>query len=216
MLGGPGRGHGTERPERLGGEEPFAGRKVEQPVLELDSRVLLDRHQALGSSEPAPERGRRGVSVWRRPDASATSLRVSNVSCAPARAVDLLDPPPPGVGPEAPGPPVVGLHDPDDLGDPVAGVAVLDRHERLDPPIEVALHQVGRPDVPLLVAAVQEAVDARVLEELADDRADHDPVGDPLAAGPDRADAADDEVHVDAALARPVRAPGRRPGPRSR
>ena len=30
VLGGPGRGHGTERPERLGGEEPFAGRQVEQ------------------------------------------------------------------------------------------------------------------------------------------------------------------------------------------
>ena len=78
-------------------------------------------------------------------------------------------------------------------------LAVLDRDDRLDPSVEVAIHQVGRADVPLLVAAVLEAADPRVLEELADDRADADPLRDARDAGPERAHAADDEVDVDAA-----------------
>ena len=56
------------------------------------------------------------------------------------------------------------------------GLGVLDRHDRLDPPIEVALHEVGRADVPLRLATVGEAEDPGVLEELADDRADADPL----------------------------------------
>ena len=51
-------------------------------------------------------------------------------------------------------------------------VRVFDRRDQLDPAVEVARHQVGRADQdPRLVAAL-EGVDARVLEEAADDR-DH-------------------------------------------
>ena len=54
------------------------------------------------------------------------------------------------------------------------------------------------------VAAVLEAPDPRVLEELADDRADPDPLGHAGQPGLDRAGAADDQVDVDAGVRRPV------------
>ena len=83
-------------------------------------------------------------------------------------------------------------------------LVILDRGDRLDPPVEVAIHQVGRADVPLALAAVVEAPDPRVLEELADDRADADALGDAGQAGLDGARAADDEVDVDARTRGPV------------
>ena len=86
-------------------------------------------------------------------------------------------------------------------------LVVLDRDDRLDPPVEVAIHQVGRADVPLALAAVLEAPDPRVLEELADDRADADALGDARQARLERAGAADDQVDVDAGLRRRGRAP---------
>src|SRR5689334_12866610 len=46
---------------------------------------------------------------------------------------------------------------------------VLDRHQDLDPLLEVALHRVGRADVVLGAAAVVEVVDPLVLEEPAED-----------------------------------------------
>ena len=119
-------------------------------------------------------------------------------------ALDRLGPDPGRVGLELPRPAVVGEHHVDDLGQAGLRLVVLDRGDRLDPPVEVAVHQVGRADVPLLVAAVGEAPDPRVLEELADDRADPDPLGDARQAGLERARAADDQVDVDAGLRRPV------------
>ena len=88
-----------------------------------------------------------------------------------------------------------------------ARLGVLDRDDRLDPPVEVAVHQVGRADVPLAVAAVVEAPDPRVLEELADDRADPDALGHARHARLERAGAADDRSIVDAGLRRAGRAP---------
>ncbi len=81
---------------------------------------------------------------------------------------------------------------------------VLDRGDGLHAAIEVAVHQVRRADVPLALAAVLEAPDPRVLEELADDRADPDPLGHAGQPGLDRAGAADDQVDVHAGTRRPV------------
>ena len=57
-------------------------------------------------------------------------------------------------------------------------VRPLDREHQLDALVEVARHPVGARQVDLLVAAVQEVVDARVLEEAIDDGDDLDVVAD--------------------------------------
>ena len=85
-------------------------------------------------------------------------------------------------------------HRREDLVEQPARLRVIDRHERLDPAIEVAVHQVAGADQPLRVAAVLEPPDPRVLEELADDRPDPDPLRQALDAGHERACAADDQV----------------------
>ena len=100
-------------------------------------------------------------------------------------------------GRSCPRPAVVGEQDLDDPGEPVARLEVLDRHDRLDPPVEVAVHEVGRPDVPLRIAAVGEAPDPRVLEELADDRSNADALGQARHAGLERTRAADDQLDPD-------------------
>ena len=75
-------------------------------------------------------------------------------------------------------------------------------HDHLDAAIEVALHQVGAADVDLFLAAVEEVVDARVLEEAADDRSHRDVVADAGNAWPQAAHAADDQVDLHAGLRR--------------
>src|ERR687895_97678 len=85
---------------------------------------------------------------------------------------------------------------------PVA--AVPDPYQRLDPPVEVAVHEVGAADPDLWVAAALERVHARVLEEPAEDAADLDRLrktGDP---GAQRADAAYPDVDRDAGHRGPV------------
>jgi hypothetical protein len=81
---------------------------------------------------------------------------------------------------------------------------LLDRRDRLDAPVEVARHPVGRADVDLLLAAVEKVVRPTVLQEPAHD-ADHaDGLADTRQTGPQAADAADDEVHRHACLRRLV------------
>ena len=69
----------------------------------------------------------------------------------------------------------------------------------------------ARADEPLRLAAVLEAPDAGVLEELADDRADADPLRQPGTPGTSVHGAADDEVDVDAGRRRPVQRLDARP-----
>ncbi len=59
-----------------------------------------------------------------------------------------------------------------------AGCGVLDGRQQLDARVEVARHQVGRADEVAALVAALEAVDARVLEEAADDRDHADVVAD--------------------------------------
>ena len=80
---------------------------------------------------------------------------------------------------------------------PVA-VRVGDAHQRLDPPVEVAVHQVGRADPELGVVAGAEPVDPRVLQEPAEDRAHPDVLRQPGHARPERAHAADQQIDCDA------------------
>ena len=83
---------------------------------------------------------------------------------------------------------------------------IEDRHDRLDAPVEVARHHVGRADIDQRLRrrqamAVAEAEDAGVLEEAADDRLDADVLRQAGNAGPQAADAAHDEVDLDAGRA---------------
>ena len=76
---------------------------------------------------------------------------------------------------------------------------VLDRHQGLDPPRQVALHPVGRGDEHLgllrrQAVAGAEADDARMLEEAADDALDPDVLRQPRHARPQAADAAHHQV----------------------
>ena len=80
---------------------------------------------------------------------------------------------------------------------------IEDRHHRLDPPVEVARHHVGRADIDQRLrrrqaVAVAEAEDAGVLEEAADDRLDPDVLGKPRNARPQAADAADHQIDLHA------------------
>src|SRR5690349_20359760 len=108
------------------------------------------------------------------------------------------------VGAELPRLPVVVPHEEEQVTEGLAVPGILDRGDRFDAPVEIAGHPVGRADVDLLVAAVQEVERARVLQESpydADhpDRAAH--AGEPRAQA---ADSADDEIDWDTGLRRLV------------
>src|SRR5262249_55461635 len=80
---------------------------------------------------------------------------------------------------------------------------IENRAQHLDPPVEIARHQVGGGDVDrcaLMRQAVAgaEAEDAAVLEEAADDRLHADALGQSRHAGTQAADAAHHEVDLDA------------------
>src|ERR687890_1674168 len=76
---------------------------------------------------------------------------------------------------------------------PVAGFA--QGEELLDTPIEVALHQVGRTEVDLLVLALSEGVDSRMLQEAPHQRDHSNVLADPFQAGFEAADAPDHQLY---------------------
>jgi hypothetical protein len=77
---------------------------------------------------------------------------------------------------------------------------IHDRREDLHAAVEVARHPVGARDVDLLVAAVGEAERAPVLEEAVDDRAHLDALGEARDARAQAADAAHEQLDLDARL----------------
>src|SRR6185503_15883555 len=81
-----------------------------------------------------------------------------------------------------------------------AQALVEDREAHLEAPEEVALHPVGARAQELLLAAGEEVVDARVLEEAPDDRAHPDVVGHAADPWPEAADAAHEQIDLDARL----------------
>src|SRR5712664_1628408 len=83
---------------------------------------------------------------------------------------------PRAIGAQLPGEDVVGELDLEDLGEAGAQLQVGDRDHRLDPAVQVALHDVGGTEVVIGLGAAAETEDARVLEEAADDRTHPDPL----------------------------------------
>ena len=77
---------------------------------------------------------------------------------------------------------------------------VLDRHDHLDAVVEVARHQVGAAHVRRAAVARLEQEQAAVLEEAAEHAAHADALAQAGDAGPQRADAADDQVDARAGL----------------
>src|SRR5262245_27181839 len=71
---------------------------------------------------------------------------------------------------------------------------VFDREEDFDPAVEIAVHEVGAAQIDLFIAAVDEAIDAGMFEEAADDAADADRLAAAGPAGAQTAYAADDQV----------------------
>ena len=97
---------------------------------------------------------------------------------------------------EHPGVRVVGERAVEDRVDLLANAGVLDRHEHLDAMVEVALHEIRASDVRRDALVGLERVDAAVLEEASDDRADVDVLREPLDAGTERARRAGDDVDL--------------------
>ena len=75
-----------------------------------------------------------------------------------------------------------------------------DLDEHLDPAVEVAVHQVGRADPGLWLAAVLEPEDAAVLEEAAEDAADADVLRQARDAGRSAQMPRDPDLDRDAGL----------------
>src|SRR5439155_8290238 len=96
----------------------------------------------------------------------------------------------------------VGELDVEDLLEPLPQGRSQDREGDLDAMVEVPRHPVRGGEEVLLVAAIEEIVDARVLEEAIDDRDDADSLGQSGYAGPEAADPPDDQVDVHPRLAR--------------
>src|SRR5262249_33917273 len=83
---------------------------------------------------------------------------------------------------------------------------VLDGEHRLHPPVEVARHQVGAPQVDLLAAPVAEVEDAVVLQEAPDDADDADVLRESGYAGAEDTHLTHDQVDLHAFARRPVEA----------
>ena len=78
---------------------------------------------------------------------------------------------------------------------------ILDRGHHLDPPIQIARHQVGRSDREDRPARVApEAEDPGMLEESSHDRTDPDPIRQARDPRPQAADAPDDQIDLRAGL----------------
>src|SRR5215831_3246252 len=98
------------------------------------------------------------------------------------------------VGVEFPGERVVGLEQIDYLVEPALQHRVHHRCQHLDAPVEVALHEIGGSDQVSRFLTAAEAVDPRVLEIAAHDRANPDRFGQAWDAGTQAADTAHDQV----------------------
>ena len=72
---------------------------------------------------------------------------------------------------------------------------VAHREDHLHAPVEIARHEVGAPQVHLLVASAAAPEDPAVLEEASHDARDRDAVGHAGDARPQTADAAHEQVH---------------------
>ena len=90
---------------------------------------------------------------------------------------------------------VVGQGHVEDLVQPELQIRINDRRQRLDAPVEVALHHVSRPDVVVALPATgTEPVDPRVLQIPSNDRPDGDVLREVFYPGAQTADTANDQL----------------------
>src|SRR5437879_415058 len=89
------------------------------------------------------------------------------------------------------------------LDEPILNSWILHREERLDTPIQIALHHVGAPEPHFLIAvpSVAEVVDSVVLQESAHDADDADILAESGDARYETAASTDDQVDLHAFLA---------------
>ena len=98
---------------------------------------------------------------------------------------------------QVPGKHVILELDLKDLGEPFLQRRIHDGHHGLHSPIEVAGHEVRRPEVELGRVAVRaESKDSRVLEETAHQRSDSDSLRKTGHAGAQAAETADDQIDL--------------------
>ena len=98
---------------------------------------------------------------------------------------------------QVPGKHVILELDLKDLGEPFLQRRIHDGHHGLHSPIEVAGHEVRRPEVELGRVAVRaESKDSRVLEETAHQRAHSDAVRKAGHARAQAAETADDQIDL--------------------
>src|SRR2546430_16090601 len=95
---------------------------------------------------------------------------------------------------------IVGKRHVEDLLQPLTQPRIRDRDDRLDTTVEIARHQVRRAEVVRGPPPVAEREDARMLEELADDRADANALRETWHARSQRAHAADEKIDLGAGL----------------
>src|SRR5205085_11089857 len=105
---------------------------------------------------------------------------------------------PRAVGGEVPGGDAVVEGLVEEAADLVDGLRGGEGGEDLDAAVEVAVHEVGRTDPRLGLAAVLEPEDPAVLEEPAEDGPHRDRLRQPGHAGPQRADAPGEQLDADA------------------
>ena len=84
---------------------------------------------------------------------------------------------------------------------------VFDRKDHLDAPLEVSWHPIGAAEKNLVVAAVAEIVDPRVLEKPPDDRSDADVLTDPRNAGAQTTNSAHQKIDLHARYRSSVQRP---------
>src|SRR5262249_55156460 len=80
------------------------------------------------------------------------------------------------------------------------GALVLDRHDSLDSVVEVPWHQVGAAEVIARILSCLEDEDATVLEKTSEDADDADVFAEALHSRAQRADAAGEDLDLDALL----------------
>lgn len=134
------------------------------------------------------------------------SLRFEVILQAEAQWTRLGQPGPPRIGTEHPRVGLVAEGPVEHADHPAPELGILDGDDHLDPPVEVALHEIGGPD-PHPEGAVPHPAEPEqpgVLEVAADDGADPDPVGQPGDAGTQAAPLAHDEVDGGTRLRGPV------------
>lgn len=96
---------------------------------------------------------------------------------------------------------VLQLRNHDLIHDVIAQVFLQERRQHFDTTVQVTRHQVGTAEVHLFIPVIVEIVDAGMLQETSDNRANRDRIGNAGQTGTQTADTANDtfDLHTGAA-----------------